>query len=56
MNIDDLYELRDNIEKQQEDMKQEVLAKIKKAQDRINKKDELINELQFERNLIFNNF
>lgn len=56
MNIDDLYELRDNIEKQQEAKKQELLDKIKQAQDRVAKKDELIKELLFERNLIFNDF
>ncbi len=56
MNIDDLYELRDSIEEQEKAKKQEVLDKIKKAQDRIAKKDELIKELLFERSLIFNNF
>lgn len=56
MNIEDLYVLRDNIEKEEEARKQEVLNEIKKAQDRVDKKDELIKELMFERNLIFNDF
>ena len=56
MDIETLYELRESIEKQEESRKQEVLDKIKEAQDRIAKKDELIKELQFERDLIFKDF
>ena len=56
MYIEDLYELRDSIEEQEKARKQEVLNKIKEAQDRVAKKDELIKELLFERNLIFDNF
>lgn len=52
-----IHELCDKIEKQEEETKkQELLNEIKKAQDRIAKKDELIKELQFERNLIFKDF
>ena len=35
--------------------KQELLDKIKKVQDRLNNKDKAIEELQYERNLIFGN-
>ena len=35
--------------------KQELLDKIKKVQDRLNNKDKAIEELQYERNLIFDN-
>ena len=35
--------------------KQELLDKIKKVQDRLNNKDKAIEELQYERDLIFGN-
>ena len=40
-------------ENQEKKEKQELLDKIKKVQDRLNNKDKAIEELQYERNLIF---
>ena len=42
-------------ENQEKKEKQELLDKIKKVQDRLNNKDKAIEELQYERNLIFGN-
>ena len=42
-------------ENQEKKEKQELLDKIKKVQDRLNNKDKAIEELQYERNLIFDN-
>ena len=42
-------------ENQEKKEKQELLDKIKKVQDRLNNKDNAIEELQYERNLIFGN-
>lgn len=42
-------------ENQEKKEKQELLDKIKKVQDRLNNKDKVIEELQYERNLIFGN-
>ena len=42
-------------ENQEKKEKQELLNKIKKVQDRLNNKDKAIEELQYERNLIFGN-
>lgn len=42
-------------ENQDKKEKQELLDKIKKVQDRLNDKDKAIEELQYERNLIFGN-
>lgn len=42
-------------ESQEKKEKQELLDKIKKVQDRLNNKDKAIEELQYERNLIFGN-
>lgn len=42
-------------ENQEKKEKQELLDKIKKVQDRLNNKDKVIEELQYERNLIFSN-
>ena len=40
-------------ENQEKKEKQELLDKIKKVQDRLNNKDKAIEELQYERDLIF---
>ena len=42
-------------ENQEKKEKQELLDKIKKVQDRLNNKDKAIEELQYERDLIFGN-
>ena len=42
-------------EKQEKKEKQELLDKIKKVQDRLDSKDRVIEELQYERDLIFGN-
>ena len=42
-------------ENQDKKEKQELLDKIKKVQDRLNNKDKAIEDLQYERNLIFGN-
>ena len=42
-------------ESQEKKEKQELLDKIKKVQDRLDNKDKAIEELQYERNLIFGN-
>ena len=42
-------------ENQEKKEKQELFDKIKKVQDRLNNKDKAIEELQYERNLIFDN-
>ena len=42
-------------ENQEKKEKQELLDKIKKVQDRLDNKDKAIEELQYERNLIFGN-
>ena len=42
-------------ENQEKKEKKELLDKIKKVQDRLNNKDKAIEELQYERNLIFGN-
>ena len=48
-------ELDAYFENQEKKEKQELLDKIKKVQDRLNNKDKAIEELQYERNLIFGN-
>ena len=48
-------ELDTYFENQEKKEKQELLDKIKKVQDRLNNKDKAIEELQYERNLIFDN-
>ena len=42
-------------ENQEKKEKQELLDKIKKVQDRLDSKDRVIEELQYERDLIFGN-
>ena len=50
--FDELDAYFENKEKKE---KQELLDKIKKVQDRLNNKDKAIEDLQYERNLIFGN-
>ena len=52
LDFGDYYTYFENQEKKE---KQELLDKIKKVQDRLNNKDKAIEELQYERNLIFDN-
>ena len=48
-------ELDAYFENQEKKEKQELLDKIKKVQDRLDSKDRVIEELQYERDLIFGN-
>ena len=51
----EVNELNAYFEEQEKKEKQEVLDKINKVQDRLTNKDKAIEELQYERNLIFGN-
>ena len=51
----DFNELDASFESKEKKEKQELLDKIKKVQDRLNNKDKAIEELQYERDLIFGN-